>query len=71
LKTKRIDPTQRVSSAQLCKSQLQKHTQKTTVTMPEHLEMDFCDVDNVVTSWEKLRRLPDYEIEAGTILFTQ
>jgi len=48
-----------------------KANYKTYVTMPEHLEMDFCDVDNVVTSWEKLRRLPDYEIEAGTILFTQ
>jgi hypothetical protein len=39
--------------------------------MAEHLELEYETVQNVVDSWDELLRLPDYDIDAGTLLFTQ
>jgi len=34
-----------------------------------HLEMDYSIICNVIESWEDLRRIPDYDVVAGTTLF--
>ncbi|CAB9507130.1 Globin [Seminavis robusta] len=38
--------------------------------MSEHLEMEYETIQNVIDSWELLRRIPNYDVEAGTLLFT-
>lgn len=39
--------------------------------MAEHLEMEYETIFEVIDSWEHLRRIQDYELVAGTILFTK
>jgi hypothetical protein len=32
-------------------------------------EIDYQTLNNVIESWEKIRRLDDYELKAGLVLF--
>ena len=39
--------------------------------MADQLEMEYETIFVVIDSWENLRRIEDYELAAGSVLFTK